>query len=157
MLFLLAYSLYRCASFDRLLSTAFTSGLSGAMTSYSAAPVVKAALDQLQMRLECCGNKGFRDWMTLDWKMQMRRRNGEGKEQETVEKTGSKCKSGMVQAVSFVMDRSTDRPTNGPTDRPTNRSRDLKQVTRDRNVVVDGWAGASNLHPHLNPHKHTSI
>ena len=26
-----------------------------------------------------------------------------------------------------------------------------KQVTRGHNVVTDGWAGASNPHPHLNP------
>ena len=33
-----------------------------------------------------------------------------------------------------------------------------KQVTRGHNIVVDGWAGASNPHPHPNTpstHKHT--
>ena len=27
----------------------------------------------------------------------------------------------------------------------------LVQVTRGHNIVADGWAGASNPHPHLNP------
>ena len=34
----------------------------------------------------------------------------------------------------------------------------LEQVTRDHNIVADGWAGASNPHPYPNPqptHKHT--
>ena len=33
-----------------------------------------------------------------------------------------------------------------------------KQVTRGHNIVVDGWAGASNPYPHPKPHpikKHT--
>ena len=33
-----------------------------------------------------------------------------------------------------------------------------KQVTRGQNIITDGWAGASNLHPHPKPHsihKHT--
>ena len=28
----------------------------------------------------------------------------------------------------------------------------LKQVTRGNNIVADAWAGASNPHPHSNPH-----
>ena len=28
----------------------------------------------------------------------------------------------------------------------------MQQVTRGHNIVADGWAGASNLHPHPNPH-----
>ena len=32
----------------------------------------------------------------------------------------------------------------------------LKQVTRGHNIVADGWAGASNPHPHpMPPHQHT--
>ena len=27
----------------------------------------------------------------------------------------------------------------------------IKQVTRGHNIVVDGWAGASDPHPHPNP------
>ena len=31
-----------------------------------------------------------------------------------------------------------------------------KQVTRSHNIVADGWAGASNPHPHpMSPHQHT--
>ena len=30
-----------------------------------------------------------------------------------------------------------------------------KQVTRGHNIFTDGWAGASNPHPHQVPHSHT--
>ena len=78
LLFLLAYSVYRCAIFERQLERSFASGLSGAMASYAAAPVVKAALDRLQVALECCGDRGYRDWMTIDWTTALKKRNGQG-------------------------------------------------------------------------------
>ena len=31
----------------------------------------------------------------------------------------------------------------------------IEQVTRGYNIVADGWAGASNAHPHTNPNPHT--
>ena len=32
----------------------------------------------------------------------------------------------------------------------------MQQVTRGHNIVADGWAGASNPHPHpMPPHQHT--
>ena len=78
LLIFLCFAIYRCAVFESHLKSSFASGLSVAMAAYSAVPVVKAALDQLQMVYECCGDKGYRDWMTSNWKLDVLRRNGEG-------------------------------------------------------------------------------
>ena len=32
-----------------------------------------------------------------------------------------------------------------------------EQVTRGHNIVADGWAGASNPHPHPDPPQHSNI
>ena len=79
---------------------------------------------------------------------------------------------------SMTTDRRTDGRTDGRTDKASyrvacpqlkrkkeineikNKGKIVKQVTRGHNIVADGWAGASNPHPHQKPPpslKHTQL
>ncbi len=40
-------------------------GFQKAISKYATNPAIKAEVDRLQMRFECCGNLGYEDWFKV--------------------------------------------------------------------------------------------
>ncbi|XP_055346669.1 peripherin-2-like [Paramacrobiotus metropolitanus] len=56
-----------CFAHIREVQSAFRSGLSFAMKNYKNNTMQKSAMDEVQMRYECCGIRNYRDWFNISW------------------------------------------------------------------------------------------
>ncbi|XP_037080188.1 uncharacterized protein LOC119101042 [Pollicipes pollicipes] len=60
-------ALILCAIHKGLIETAFVAGFNEAAVRYKLDLETKAQLDRLQVGHQCCGAKGFDDWMRISW------------------------------------------------------------------------------------------
>ncbi|OQV25425.1 putative Peripherin-2 [Hypsibius exemplaris] len=56
-----------CFAHIREVRSSFKAGIFNGMKNYQNNTEMKSAVDEVQIRYQCCGVKGYEDWFTLEW------------------------------------------------------------------------------------------